>query len=538
MKSILSIEQKKFGMGLKKIVFFGLFSNMHQISFFSAYILCEVKKMKLNELLVDTDVSKIVGYIEDIEILDITLSSRHSKQGSLFVAQKGENFDGHFFVEEAIINGAVAIVVEKYLPAYNIPQIVVKSTRRAIASLAATFYGEPHKKLKFIGVTGTNGKTSCALFIAEILNSSNLPCAFIGTTGAFFQGKEFSSHLTTPDPLVLHKLLKAFLDLGAKYVCMEVSAHAIKLEKVFNITFEVGILTNITQDHLDYFKTMNAYSKTKLSWLQSEKVKTIIVNADDKYGQKLLGKKLETLSFGLENPADVFAVNIENNPLGFSFTLNLLDNVFCCHTKLVGTFNLYNILAVASGCFCLGLPIKTLQKSISLLSPPKGRFNTLHLKDNKTIIVDFAHTPDGLENALKSARKLCTDGKLYALFGCGGDRDKLKRPIMGRIAEQNADFVILTSDNPRFEKPENILSDIEKGFLGHNYLKIADRKLAIFKLIECLAPNDIAVVCGKGGENYQDINGIKLPYDDFDEIKKSAKTILDEEPTKIKESLC
>ena len=493
--------------------------------------------MKLTDLLIGTSTSKIVGYIEDIEILDITLSSRHAKKGSLFVAQKGENFDGHFFVEEAIINGAVCIVVEKYLPAYNIPQIIVKSTRRAIATLAATFYGEAHKKLKFIGVTGTNGKTSCALFIAEILNSSNLPCAFIGTTGAFFMGKEFSSHLTTPDPLVLHRLLKEFLELGAKYVCMEVSAHAIKLEKVFNITFEVGILTNITQDHLDYFKTMNAYSKTKLSWLQSENVKTVIFNADDKYAQKLSGKKFESISFGLENPADVFAVNIENNSLGFSFTLNLLDNVLSCHTRLIGTFNLYNILAVASASFCLGLPIPNIQKAISLLSPPKGRFNTLHLKNNKTIIVDFAHTPDGLENALKSAKKLCK-GKLYALFGCGGDRDKLKRPIMGRIAEENADFVIITSDNPRFEKPENILSDIEKGFSGHNYLKIADRKLAIYKLVECLAPNDIAVVCGKGGENYQDINGIKLPYDDFDEIKKSAKTILDEEPIANKEVLC
>ena len=493
--------------------------------------------MKLKELLKETLVTKVVGYIDDIDILDITISSRSATKGCLFVAQKGGNFDGHFFVEEAIINGAVCIVVEKYLPAYNIPQIIVKNTRRAISTLAATFYGNAHKKLKFIGVTGTNGKTSCALFISEMLSSVDLPCAFIGTTGAFFLGQEFSSHLTTPDPLVLHKLLKKFYDLGAKYVSMEVSAHAIKLEKIFNITFEVGILTNITQDHLDFFKTMNAYSKTKLSWLQSENVKTVVLNADDKYAQKLLGKKLETISFGLENPADVFAVNIENNPLGLSFTMNLLDNVLACHTNLMGTFNLYNILAVASAAFCIGLPIPDIKKSITLLKAPKGRFNTLSFKGNKTVIVDFAHTPDGLENALKSARKICK-GRLFALFGCGGDRDKLKRPIMGRIAEENSDFVIITSDNPRFEKPESILSDIEKGFLGHNYLKIADRKLAIFKLVESLAPNDVAVVCGKGGENYQDINGIKLPYDDFDEIKKSAKTILGEAPFTKQENLC
>lgn len=492
--------------------------------------------MKLTELLNETDVTKVVGFIADIDILDVTISSRNATKGSLFVAQKGENFDGHFFVEEAIINGAVAIVVEKHLPAYNIPQIIVKNTRQAIATIASTFYGNAHKKLKLIGVTGTNGKTSCALFITQILSSVNLPCAFIGTTGAFFMGQEFSSHLTTPDPLVLHKLLKQFLDLGAKYVCMEVSAHAIKLEKIFNIVFEVGILTNITQDHLDFFKTMNAYSKTKLAWLQSQNVKTVILNADDKFAQKIMDKKLETISFGLENPADIFAVNIETTSIGYSFTLNLLDNVLSCHTKLLGTFNLYNILAVAGAVFCLGLPIPEIKKAIFNLTAPKGRFNTLFFKDNKTIIVDFAHTPDGLENALKSARKLCK-GRLFALFGCGGDRDKLKRPIMGKIAEQNADFVIITSDNPRFEKPENILNDIEKGFLGHNYLKIADRKFAILKLVESLAPNDVAVVCGKGGENYQDINGIKLPYNDFDEIKKSAKTILGETPSTKQECL-
>lgn len=481
--------------------------------------------MKLTDLIKETEVQKTIGWISDLEILDITLQSRAAKAGSLFVAQKGKNFDGNLFVEEAIINGAVALVLEKPLPAYNVPQIIVKSTRRAIATLASTFFGNPKDKLKFVGITGTNGKTSCALFTAEILNAAGKPCAFIGTTGAKFLEKDYPTALTTPDPMVFHRLLKSFADDGAKFVAMEVSAHAIDLQKIWNIDFEAGILTNITQDHLDYFKTMKTYSKTKLSWFLSGRVKTSIVNIDDKYAQSLLSKKIQVLSFGLDTPGDTFAVQIENHANGTSFVMNLLDNVQTISTNLVGIFNVYNIMAVATAALCLGVTPTTIKKAVAKLSAPKGRFNMIKLADNKTIIVDFAHTPDGLENALKSARGICC-GKLIALFGCGGDRDKLKRPIMGEIAEKNADFCILTSDNPRFEKPENILNDIENGLSGHNYLKIADRKLAIFKLVEMMRPNDVAVVCGKGGENYQDINGIKLPYDDFAEIKKSVKTIL------------
>lgn len=495
--------------------------------------------MKLIDLLKETTVLKTVGWIKDLEILDIAISSRKVKKGSLFIAQKGLNFDGTVFVEEAIINGAVAIICEKELPAFNIPQIIVRNTRIATATLASTFFGNPKNLLKFVGVTGTNGKTSCAEFLSTIITKTLAPCGYIGTTGAKLGEKTYPSFLTTPDPLVFHKLLKDFVNDGAKYVAMEVSAHAIDLEKVCNITFEVGILTNITQDHLDYFKTMKRYSQTKTKWILSENVKTKIVNSDDKFCQKLITNSREDiLSFGLDNPADVFAVNIENNPVGTNFVLNLLDNVDTYHTNLVGMFNVYNVMAVATAACVLGIDLTSIKSAISGLTAPSGRFNIIRLQNNKTIIVDFAHTPDGLEKALKSAKSITT-GKLIALFGCGGDRDKLKRPIMGKIAEENSDFCILTSDNPRFEKPENILNDIEKGISGHNYLKIADRKLAIYKLVEMMCPGDVAVVCGKGGEKYQDINGIKLPYDDFEEIKKSVKTILGEDfKAENKEILC
>lgn len=494
--------------------------------------------MKLTDLLKDTAVQKIVGWAHGIEISGVENFSRKVKKGNLFVAQKGQNFDGHLFVEEALQNGAVAVVVEEELPNYNVVQVVVKNARVALATLASTFFGNPSQNLKFVGVTGTNGKTSCALFLADMLSANGKPCAYIGTTGARFNGKEYSTYLTTPDPLVLHNLLAQFVQDGAKFVSMEVSAHALALQKVCNLVFEVGIITNITQDHLDFFGTMKNYSRAKLGWFTSGNVKMAVVNVDDKYCQSLQNKKIDLLTYGLDTPGDTFAVNIENHTLGTTFVLNVLDNVLNISTSLVGLFNVYNLLAVATAALCLGLGVPEIGKSIAALKAPTGRFNIIRLSQNKTIVVDFAHTPDGLEKALSSARKIC-QGKLIALFGCGGDRDKIKRPIMGKIAEQNADFCVLTSDNPRFERPENILADIETGMNGHNYLKIADRKLAIFKVVEMMRAGDVAVVCGKGGENYQDINGIKLPYDDFAEIKRCVKTLLGEDCTvMVRENLC
>ena len=244
--------------------------------------------MKLTDLIRSTDVIKTISYIDDIEINEITIQSRAVKKNSLFIAQKGLNFDGHNFVEEAIINGASAVVLEKEMPELNIPQIIVKNTRMAYATICSEFYGNPKNRLKIIGITGTNGKTSCSLFLAQILNYAQKKCAVIGTLGAFFKDKEYSSNLTTPDPNVFHKLLKEFADNGAEYVVMECSAHSIFLDKLFNIQFEVGILTNITQDHLDFFKNMQIYANTKLSFFHKHKIKYKIINADDKYCTSLL----------------------------------------------------------------------------------------------------------------------------------------------------------------------------------------------------------------------------------------------------------
>lgn len=488
--------------------------------------------MNLEKLISSTKVTKITGWIKDIEIDEISLSSRKTGKNILFVAQRGGNFDGHNFVDEAIINGAVALVLEKQMPEYNIPQIIVKSTRKAIATLASEFFGNPKDNLKFVGVTGTNGKTSCALFVQKLLENSGEKCAFIGTLGAIFNGKNYSSNLTTPDPLVLHRLLAEFVQDGATYVSMECSAHALALEKLHNIHFEVGILTNITQDHLDFFKTMKNYAKAKLGWCLFGDVKNLVFNADDAYCRELYYKKYKALSFGIYNPSDIFAINVRQSQSGSSFVLNLLDNIFECQTSLVGEFNVYNAMAVATAGLYLGINFEVIVKTLEELKSPEGRFNVINFGNNKTVIIDFAHTPDSLKKVLLTARKICKN-RVISVFGCGGDRDKSKRSIMGAISDELADFTVLTSDNPRFENPQNILNQIERGIKSDSYFKITDRKLAIKKVVQMMQDGDVAVIAGKGGEKYQDINGIKIPYDDFEEVQTVVRSL-----EKLEENLC
>lgn len=476
--------------------------------------------MKLNNLIKETVVKKIIGEINDIEIENLSINSKEIGKDLLFIAQKGLNSDGHNFIDEAIKNGAVAIISEQEVST-AIPQIIVKDTRIASTTLASTFYNNPKDKLKFVGVTGTNGKTSTTFYLAEFLKQAGKKVAVIGTLGVFFEDKQFDSELTTPDPIKFHKILDFLVKKNAEYVVMEVSAHALDLKKLSNIKFEVGILTNITQDHLDYFKTMDKYAQTKLNWFKSGNVKYSIVNADDKLCLPLLNNS-NTLSFGIVNPADIFAVDIKKSPQKTEFVLDLLYNVLICKTNLVGEFNVYNTICSMAGAFCLGVKLKDISNAMPKLKAPLGRFTALELENNKVAIVDYAHTPDGLEKVLSTAREICK-GKLISVFGCGGNRDSSKRPKMGEISENFADFSIITSDNPRFENPESIINDIEKG-MNKNYIKITDRKSAIKKAFSMMKPNDIIVISGKGAETYQDIKGVKLPYSDFEEIEKLKKS--------------
>ena len=477
--------------------------------------------MKLKELIKDTNVKKVIGNIENIEIENLDISSKNIKKNTLFIAQKGLNVDGHNFAGEAVKNGAVALAVEKEITGISVPQILVDNTRSSSGTLASTFYDNPKDKLKFVGITGTNGKTSSTFFLAEFLKQAGKKTAVIGTLGTFFNGLHFDTDLTTPDPLKLHKTLDILRKHGAEYVVMEVSAHAINLKKVDNINFEVGILTNITQDHLDYFKTMNEYAKTKLDWFKNGNIKSSIINADDKHCLSIINNP-NTLSYGLYNPSDVFAINIEKSARNTEFVLDLLHNVMNCKTNLAGEFNVYNVMATATAALCLGVDLKDIEKTMQKLKAPLGRFSVVELENNKTVIVDYAHTPDSLEKVLKTAREICK-GKLISVFGCGGNRDVTKRPIMGSISENLADFSIITSDNPRFEEPESIVNQIETGMKNSNHIKVTNRKSAIKKALSMIKPNDMAIISGKGAELYQDIKGTKYPYNDFDEIDKFKK---------------
>ena len=456
---------------------------------------------------------------KDAEITNITFKSNEVKRGSLYFCIKGENFDGHDFAQEVSSLGASAIVVEK-IQKVNIPQIVVKNSRMALGEVCARFYGNPEKKLKFVGITGTNGKTTTTFIIKTILKEAGFKGAVIGTQRTFINGRNYKTNLTTPDPTELFKTLKKMVDEKVNYVVMEVSAHAIYLEKVSNIMYDVGIITNITQDHLDFFNTMKHYEQTKIDFLNSKHIKTAVVNIDDDRVRKNLAKiNVPTITYGLYSPSDVFAMNVEKSLERSKFVVNAFDNVFNVECPLVGEFNIYNILAGISACFSLGVSEKNVVKGLKKVKAPLGRFSVLKVNDKVTVIIDFAHTPDGMEKDLKTIKDVYFE-KLVCVFGCGGNRDSGKRSIMGAIAEKYSNFVVITSDNPRFEKPEKILDDIEKGTSKQNHIKIVDRKEAIKYALSLVSDGGVIALLGKGGELYQDINGVKTPYNDFEEIEK------------------
>ncbi len=478
--------------------------------------------MNIQEIFKNQNPKHVVGDLSDIDIEKLAFNSNENLKGSLFFCFKGENFDGHNFADIAMEKGARALVVERPL-FVDLPQIVVKDSRKAMALCAAQFFGNPQKNLKIVGVTGTNGKTTTTHILKSIFESAGFKAGVIGTIGIFVGNEKLPAKLTTPDPIEFYEILKQMKDNGVSHVAMEVSAHALALNKLCGTRFDVGVLTNITQDHLDFFKTFENYKQTKQQFLNSKFCDAIAVNVDDESGKEIFlnqEKNLKMLSFGIENPSDVFAVREDFSLNGTTCFLNLFDEVLKVQTKLCGKFNLYNMLAAATAAKLLGIDNKFVIEGLQKMQSVEGRFNVIDLGDDKKAILDYAHTPDGLQNILSSVRAL-TDGKVVSVFGCGGNRDTKKRPIMGRISDNLADFSIITSDNSRFEKPMDIICDIEQGMVSKNYLCIADRKTAIAVGLKKLNKGDVLVVSGKGAENYLDIMGVKYPYSD-------QQTILEE----------
>lgn len=472
--------------------------------------------MNLENLIKNLE-AKVIGET-NLDILDITYNSKKVKKGSLFVCLCGENSDGHDFAKDAERNGAAAILCEKQVQV-NIPQIVVSSTRKALSKVFSCFYDNPQNKLKIIGLTGTNGKTTTSFLIKSILEESGKKVGLIGTQGAFIGKQFFQTGLTTPDPQLLFKLLKQMVDFGVEYVVMEVSAHALALDKTEGIVFEVGVLTNLTQDHLDFFKTMENYKHAKLKLFERNKIKSAVLNFDDEFGRELAETiTVPFLSYSLNNPSDVFAAKIGNKNGKNKFIVNILDNVFDVESNLIGEFNIYNSLAAASVAAMLGCSTKQIKNGLEKLLGVEGRLNRFNLSNGVVAFIDFAHTPDGIEQALNAIRELKFK-QIITVFGCSGNRDKDKRHKMGQIAEKLSDYVVLTTDNPRFENPELILDDIEIGMEKTAHTRFVSREQAIEFALTLAKKGDCVAILGKGAETYQDINGVNVPYSDFEVVK-------------------
>ena len=475
--------------------------------------------MLLGDLLRKVQSERCVRFAET-EITGISTDSKHVMSGDLFVCFAGGEHDGHDYAAEALAAGAVALAVEHEMD-LPVPQIVVRDGRSAAGEISAAFYGHPEEKLKVIGITGTNGKTTTAHMLVSILTAAGYRCGNIGTLGIRYANKEISPELTTPDPVFLYKIFADMVESGVEYAVMEVSAHALYFGKTDGIVFEAGIFTNFTEDHLDFFKTMEAYAAAKEKLFAAGRCKFSVLNYDDEEGRKIGAFAENAYSYGLENPADVFAVDIREDFDGSSFVINLFDELYDIRLHMAGLYNVYNAMAAAECARLLGVSVPVIAAGLAGLPRVSGRLEHIARLRGADIFVDFAHTPDGLEKSLSALRRHCA-GRLICVFGCGGNRDALKRPIMGEAAAKLADFCVLTSDNPRYEDPFDIILQIEEGVrrVSDEYVIVVDRECAIGYALDMLKRGDVLLIAGKGGENYQEIMGVRHIYSDVAAVKQ------------------
>lgn len=461
--------------------------------------------MKLSQLIKNSTYA-------DIEVTSLAFDTSDVKQGSLFFCLAGRKYDGHEYINVAKSKGAVCAVTEKDVDT-DLPTIKVDDTRKALAKISQIFYGNPAERLTLIGVSGTNGKTSTSYMIKSILEKAGHKTGMIGTNGIYIGKDRYETKLTTPDPIEYNSTLAFMLENGVKYVVSEVSAHSLALNKVDGIKYDVVCFTNFTRDHLDFFENMQEYKKAKLKLFTPDFSSTCVVNVDDETGREIANTyKGKVVSYGIENPADVFAIDEEFGEDGLKFVMNVMDDIAYIKSNLCGRFNVYNVMCASATAYVLGVSIKDIEKGIRNIKRVDGRFNIISAKDT-SIIIDFAHTDDGLKNAISSIREFAK-GRIITVFGCGGDRDKTKRPLMGEIASELSDFCILTSDNPRSENPSDIILDIKKGIKKDNYEVLLKRKEAIRYALSMAKKDDIIFIAGKGAEQYQEIDGIKYEYND------------------------
>ena len=484
--------------------------------------------MKLDELIEYLDYKDLINF-KNIDITGISYNSKTTKKGDIFVCLVGEHTDGHEFAQNAIEAGAAALLVEKKVEGTKIPQVVVASTRHKIADIADRFYSSPSKGINLIGITGTNGKTTVTHLIQKIFEENNQKCALIGTLGYKLSsnGEYRDAKHTTPQAPELQATLRMIKDVEKiDNVVMEVSSHALDQNRVGGCRFNGAVFTNLTQDHLDYHITMDNYFKAKALLFEHLKEGDFaVINADDEYGDRFISvvpEGVKVLTYGVRQQSDVMARNINFSLNGAEFTLVANAKEHKVNLHMNGMFSVYNVLAAVTAALAIGIDIETALKAIQNVKGVAGRFEVVVKKP--LVIVDYAHTPDGLENVLKSAREITPeDGKLICLFGCGGDRDATKRPKMGAIAEKLADKIVITSDNPRSEDPQTIITDIIAGLKSVNTESVIvepDRGTAIALLKTIANNNDVVVIAGKGHEDYQILKDKTIHFDDREEARK------------------
>jgi len=479
--------------------------------------------MKLHDLLLHTGI-KCPDILKDTDITGISYDSRTIQRGNLFVCLRGRKTDGHAYADKAALGGAVAIISEKKLPLSGTPILVVEDSRRALAVIAANYYGHPHHSLSLYGVTGTNGKTTVSYLIRSGLIAWGKPCGMTGTISYMVGDKEYPAERTTPESLDLQRIFAELKTSGISCCVMEISSHALQLGRIQDLLFEYSVFTNLSQDHMDFHKDEEEYYQTKKK-LFNQTTKMGIINLDDHAGSRLFKELLHegvpVRSFSItDSNADYYGEVKEMNEKGCCLSFRYEGSeVAEIKSSLVGRFSLHNILAAAGCLHSIGVPGEVVAAGIENIKGVPGRFEPVENSRGIPVIVDYAHTPDALEKVLITASDI-VKGRLLCVFGCGGDRDRSKRPLMGKVAGRYADYCIVTSDNPRTEDPRQITADIEEGLYetGCNYQVIDDRREAIQSAISMYRKGDLILVTGKGHENYQIIGEEKKYFSDRETI--------------------
>ena len=467
--------------------------------------------MKLTELARSIPAGASVS--AEAEVTGLVCDSRKVKKGDLYFCLPGLRVDGHNFAKAAADAGAAALVVERKLPV-DLPQVLVEDARGAMSYMAQCFYGYPAGEMHGVGITGTKGKTTTSFLVRAIARHAGHKVGLMGTVCTYIGEEEEPASLTTPDPIDVQSLLRRMKDAGCDFYVMEVSAHALDLRKLVGMKFDQGIFTNFSQDHLDYFGTMETYRRAKEKFFDPFYIGHAVVNADDEAGKYMLGRVPAT-TYGVSVPADAYANEIEILESGVSYRLHWKDVVLPLHLHISGIFNVYNSMAAAVACLEMGISPEDVKAGLESVTVVPGRIEPLPTHTPYRVILDYAHSPASLESILKTIRQF-TRGRLICVFGCGGGRDKEKRPIMGEISGRLADFSVLTSDNPRLEDPMDILRAIEEGIKRTTgpYVVIENRREAIRYAMQMGQPGDVIVLAGKGHETYQDIGGQKHPFDE------------------------